>query len=128
MVSITTHDIRVSVESKFLSERSDPKSNFYFFVYFINIENHSPFTVQLLRRHWEITDSVGEKRIVDGEGVVGETPVLEPGKSFTYNSGCDLKSEFGKMKGYYVFKRLFDDKEFHVSIPEFVLEVKGKWN
>lgn len=128
MVSITTHDIRVSVESKFLSERSDPKSNFYFFVYFINIENHSPFTVQLLRRHWEITDSVGEKRIVDGEGVVGETPVLEPGKSFTYNSGCDLKSEFGKMKGYYVFKRLFDDKEFQVSIPEFLLEVKGKWN
>lgn len=128
MVSITTHDIRVSVESRFLSERSDPKSNFYFFVYFINIENHSPFTVQLLRRHWEITDSVGEKRIVDGEGVVGETPVLEPGKSFTYNSGCDLKSEFGKMKGYYVFKRLFDDKEFQVSIPEFLLEVKGKWN
>jgi ApaG protein len=128
MVSITTHDIRVSVESRFLSERSDPKSNFYFFVYFINIENHSPFTVQLLRRHWEITDSVGEKRIVDGEGVVGETPVLEPGKSFTYNSGCDLKTEFGKMKGYYVFKRIFDEKEFQVSIPEFVLEVKGKWN
>ncbi|MCX8081255.1 MAG: Co2+/Mg2+ efflux protein ApaG [Bacteroidia bacterium] len=128
MVSITTHDIRVSVESRFLFERSDPKNNFYFFVYFITIENHSPFTVQLLRRHWEITDSLGEKRMVDGEGVVGETPILEPGKFYTYNSGCDLKSEFGKMRGYYIFKRLFDEKEFLVTIPEFVLEVKGKWN
>jgi len=128
MFSITTHNIQVSVESRYLPQRSEPRDNFYFFVYFITIENHSPFSVQLLRRHWEIFDSIGEKRIVEGEGVVGQTPVLQPGQVYTYNSSCDLKSELGTMKGHYIFRRLLDEKEFPVTIPEFPLQVKGKWN
>jgi ApaG protein len=128
MVKISTHDIEISVEVKFWPQHSMPRENHYFFVYFITIQNKSDFSVQLLRRHWDIFDSIGEKRVVDGDGVVGETPVLEPGQKFEYNSGCNLTSEIGFMKGYYTLLKLMDGKEFNVDIPRFDLVVPAKLN
>ncbi|MBL7932181.1 MAG: Co2+/Mg2+ efflux protein ApaG [Bacteroidia bacterium] len=128
MVKISTHNIEISVEAKYWSQHSMPRENHYFFVYFITIENKSDFSVQLLRRHWDIFDSVGDRRAVDGEGVVGETPVLEPGQKFKYNSGCNLQSDMGYMKGHYTFMKLMDSKEFNVNIPVFDLIVPAKLN
>jgi ApaG protein len=128
MVKISTHNIEISVEVKYWPQHSMPKENHYFFVYFITIENKSDFSVQLLRRHWDIFDSIGDNREVDGDGVVGETPVLEPGQKFEYNSGCNLTSEMGYMKGYYTLLKLLDGKEFNVDIPKFDLVVPAKWN
>jgi ApaG protein len=128
MVKTTTHNIEISVEARYLHEQSVPRENHYFFVYFITIQNNSDFSVQLLRRHWDIFDSVGEKREVDGEGVIGETPVIEPGQKFEYNSGCNLTSEIGYMKGFYTLVKLIDNKEFQVEIPKFELVVPAKMN
>jgi ApaG protein len=128
MLRIKTHNIEISVEARYWSESSVPKDNHYFFIYFITIENKSDFTVQLTKRHWDIFDSVGDYRVVDGEGVVGETPVLEPGKKFEYNSGCNLTSEMGCMKGYYTFLNMMDNREFRVEIPKFELIVPARLN
>jgi ApaG protein len=128
MVRISTHNIEISVEVKYWPQHSMPKENHYFFVYFITILNKSDFSVQLLKRHWDIFDSTGDKRVVDGEGVVGETPVLEPGQKFEYNSGCNLTSEMGYMKGSYTLLKLMDQKEFSVEIPRFDLIVPAKLN
>lgn len=128
MVKTTTHNIEILVESKYWHGHSIPRENHYFFVYFITIINHSNQTVQLLRRHWDISDSMDEQRSVDGEGVVGETPVIEPGNKFSYNSGCNLKSEIGFMKGHYTFNRIMDNKELMVEIPKFSLVVPAKLN
>lgn len=128
MVKISTHNIEISVEVKYWPQHSMPKENHYFFVYFISIQNKSDASVQLLKRHWDIFDSIGDKRVVDGEGVVGETPVLEPGEKFEYNSGCNLTSEMGHMKGYYTLIKLLDGKEFNVDIPKFDLIVPAKLN
>ena len=128
MVRTNTHNIEISVEVKYWSESSIPRENHYFFVYFITIENKSDVPVQLTRRHWDIFDSVGEHRVVDGEGVVGETPVLRPGEKFEYNSGCNLTSDMGYMKGYYTLVQLSDGKPFFVEIPKFELVLPAKLN
>lgn len=123
-----TQGIEISVDTKYLSQHSLPKQGHYFFAYFITIANKSEFSVQLLRRHWDITDGYGQKREVDGDGVVGETPVIEPGQSYTYNSGCDFETEMGKMSGHYAMERLIDKERFNVVIPEFVMMVPAKLN
>lgn len=128
MVKIRTHNIEVSVEVKYWPQHSMPKENHYFFVYFITIQNKSDQSIQLIKRHWDIYDSIGEKRKVDGDGVVGETPVIEPGGKFEYNSGCNLTSEMGFMTGYYTLINLIDGKEFQVEIPKFNLIVPSKMN
>lgn len=128
MNSIVTYGIEISVQTRYYSPQSDPHRNQYFFVYEITITNKSEFTVQLLKRHWDITDGFGEKREVDGDGVVGETPVLEPGESFSYNSGCDFATEIGKMSGYYVMQKQMDQSEFNVLIPEFIMMIPAKLN
>ncbi|MES2680219.1 MAG: Co2+/Mg2+ efflux protein ApaG [Bacteroidota bacterium] len=128
MVKTITHNIEVSVEAKYWAKHSIPKESHYFFVYFITIENKSDFAVQLLRRHWDIFDSIGDKRVVDGDGVVGETPVIEPGEKFEYNSGCNLTSDIGFMKGHYTLVQLLDQKEFNIDIPKFDLVVPAKMN
>ncbi len=128
MVRTVTHNIEVSVEVKYWPQHSMPNENHYFFVYFITIENRSEYTVQLMRRHWHIFDSTGDRREVDGEGVVGETPVLEPGQRFEYNSGCNLNSEIGYMRGHYTLEKMLDGKEIKVEIPQFDLIVPGKLN
>lgn len=128
MVKISTHNIEISVEVKYWPQHSMPKENHYFFVYFISIRNKSDEAVQLLKRHWDIFDSTGDKRLVEGEGVVGETPVIEPGAKFEYNSGCNLSSEIGYMKGFYTLIKLKNGQEFHVEIPKFDLIVPSKMN
>lgn len=128
MNSIITDGIEISVKSHYYFLQSSPKDGRYFFVYEITISNHSDFTVKLLQRHWDIVDSFGEKRMVEGEGVVGETPTLEPNESFSYNSGCDFSSEIGKMSGYYIMQRLVDATTFKVLIPEFKMVLPAKLN
>lgn len=128
MYKTVTKNIHISVVVKYWPNQSLPKENHYFFVYYITIENKSEYTVQLMNRHWDIVDTQGENRTVDGEGVIGETPVLEPGEVFKYNSGCNLTGELGYMKGYYTMKRLLDNEQFKVQIPRFDMVVPAKLN
>ena len=128
MVKTTTNSIEISVDVKYWPQQSIPRDNHYFFIYFITIQNKSDHSVQLLKRHWDIFDSISDFRTVDGEGVVGETPILAPGEKFEYNSGCNLTTDIGYMKGFYTMKRLVDLKEFDVAIPQFDLIVPAKLN
>ena len=128
MPSIITHGIEISVITHYYAEQSNPHLNQYFFVYQITITNKSDYTVQLLKRHWDITDAHGRLRTVDGDGVVGETPVLEPNESYNYTSGCDFTTEVGKMSGYYTMLKMIDEKEFEVQIPEFVMVLPARLN
>lgn len=128
MNSIITHGIEISVKTDYYAPQSDPKNSTYFFVYEVTITNKSDYTVKLLKRHWDITDGFGEKREVEGEGVVGETPSLEPGESFSYNSGCNFTTDMGKMSGYYTMKKLVDQSEFTVLIPVFIMILPARLN
>ena len=121
MVTQITEGVKVSVETVYQSEYSNPANDHYMFAYKINIENLSEYSVQLLSRHWLIFDSNGAHREVEGEGVVGQQPVIEPGTSHEYVSGCNLKSDMGSMKGTYLMKRLVDEEDFEVKFPEFYL-------
>ena len=96
-----TQGVRVRVESQYDSSRSRPHQNQWFFLYTVRIANESSATVQLLSRHWIITDATGQVQEVRGPGVVGEQPVLAPGESFEYTSGCPLTTPFGSMHGTY---------------------------
>jgi ApaG protein len=96
-----TQGIRVRVESRYDPVRSRPSQNQWFFLYTVHIANESAVTVQLLSRHWIITDATGHVEEVRGPGVVGEQPVLAPGQSFEYTSGCPLSTPFGTMHGTY---------------------------
>ena len=91
------------------------------FAYRITIENLSDQTIQLVRRHWKIYDSIGSTKRVDGDGVVGEQPVLAPGEVHQYTSGCNLSSDMGFMEGYYEMQRELDNAILHVHIPRFHL-------
>jgi ApaG protein len=124
----TTEGVKVTVTTNFLPDYSSPVQQHYVFAYKISIENNSEFTVKLLRRHWYIHDATGIMREVEGEGVVGQQPVLEPGESHEYVSGCNLKTGMGKMRGTYLMERMVDGKKFHVTIPEFSLIVPYKLN
>ncbi|MCA0430479.1 MAG: Co2+/Mg2+ efflux protein ApaG [Bacteroidetes bacterium] len=128
MVKAITKNIEVSVDCKYQSIQSNPKENLYFFIYKITIVNKSDYTVKLLKRHWEIADSNGDKRKVDGEGVVGETPTIKVGDQFQYTSGCNLQTEIGYMEGFYTMKRLVDNELFNIEIPRFKLIVPAKLN
>lgn len=119
MEILTTNGITVSVETQYLSAHSNPRELKFLFGYHIVIENGSPFTVQLLRRHWLIQDSDGQLREVEGEGVIGVQPVLQAGESHEYASFCNLETEIGKMRGTYLMSRLDDGSLFEVTIPEF---------
>lgn len=121
MVTQTTKGIRVSVETEYQPAYSSPSQHHFVFTYRITIENQSEFTIQLLRRHWHVHDAGFVKREVEGEGVVGQQPVLEPGQSHQYVSGCNLKSGIGKMEGTYLMERIVDGTRFTVHIPPFSL-------
>lgn len=120
-ITASTEGVKVSVLTEYQPEYSSPYQSHFVFSYRIRIENHSANTVQLQRRKWIIFDSNATIREIEGEGVVGLTPVLEPGESHEYISGCSLKSSIGKMTGSYVMERLVDGKKFRVMIPEFSL-------
>ena len=96
-----TRGVRVKVESQYDAERSEPSRNQWFFLYTIRITNEGPETVQLLTRHWIITDGTGKVEEVRGPGVVGKQPTLKTGESFEYTSGCPLTTPFGVMEGTY---------------------------
>jgi ApaG protein len=121
MVSAITEGVKVTVVSEYQPAYSSPSQAHFVFTYKVTIENRSDFTVKLLRRHWFIHDSNGGIREVEGEGVVGQQPVLEPGEVHEYVSGCNLKTNIGKMGGTYLMERLLDGKQMDVRIPEFVM-------
>jgi ApaG protein len=115
-----TQGITVRVAVNYTPEQSRVESGKWFWVYHIRLENDSHDTVQLLTRHWRITDGRGMVNLVNGEGVVGETPILEPGESHDYVSGCPLSTPHGSMEGFYTFRRS-DGSLLEVAIPFFPL-------
>ncbi|MEO8793836.1 MAG: Co2+/Mg2+ efflux protein ApaG [Daejeonella sp.] len=128
MVTAITDGVKVSVETIYQPEYSNPVNEHFMFAYKVNIENMTEYSVQLLNRHWDIFDSNGTHREVDGEGVVGMQPVIEPGENHEYVSGCNLKTDIGSMKGFYEMKRVVDSERFQVNIPEFYLLTPYKLN
>ncbi len=128
MVADITKGIRVSVETEYQDEYSNPAQLHYVFTYKITIENLSDKTIQLLSRHWDIIDVTFPTREVEGEGVIGKQPILEPGQMHQYVSGCNLKSGLGKMQGFYTMESLVDGKRFSVKIPQFEMVVPFKLN
>ncbi len=100
MVSAITNNIDISVETFYEASQSKPELDYYLFSYQITIRNEGDFTVQLLSRYWNIFDATMERRIVAGDGVIGEQPVLAPGELFKYESFCQLKTDAGSMKGF----------------------------
>jgi ApaG protein len=128
MQTAITRGVKVSVETFYQPDYSNPGLQEYMFAYRITITNESEHAVQLLRRHWYIFDSFAETKEVEGEGVVGQQPVIEPGFSYQYISGCNLCTEIGKMYGTYLMQRLRDGKMFYVTIPEFHLAATMKLN
>jgi ApaG protein len=118
--SATTAGVTVRVAVNFMPDQSRIEAGRWFWVYHIRLENHRDDTVQLLTRHWRITDSRGMVNLVDGEGVVGETPVLVPGATHDYVSGCELTTRQGSMEGHYAFA-MADGELFQVAIPYFPL-------
>jgi ApaG protein len=121
MYEKTTRHICIQVEPHFLEHQSEPEDGKYVWSYTITVRNLGPETVKLLTRHWVITDSLGRKQEVRGEGVVGEQPVLPPGTQFQYTSGCPLATPSGMMQGSY---GMINDKDqpFDVAIPAFSLD------
>ena len=119
-----TNGIAIDVEARYSEEHSAPESSQWFFLYPITIPNPSDQVVQLLSRHWIITDATGNQEEVRGPGVVGEQPVLEPGEAFQYTSGCPLTTPFGSMEGSYEMV-LADRSHFDARIARFELREPG---
>jgi ApaG protein len=116
----TTRDVKVTVRATFVPERSQPAEGRWFFSYHIQIANHGPAAVQLLNRHWIITDAHGHVEEVRGPGVVGEQPMLAPGEAFEYTSYCPLGTPFGTMEGSYEMVTE-DGDSFLAEIAKFTL-------
>ena len=119
-----TRGIRVEVAARYSPDHSDPPHNLWFFLYTIRIRNEGADTVQLQNRHWIITDAAGQVEEVEGPGVVGEQPVLRPGESFEYTSGCPLATPFGTMKGSYDMVTEGGER-FDAEIASFTLREPG---
>jgi len=121
MATQITEGVKVSVETVYQPEYSNPDNQHYMFAYRITIENLGEYSIQVLRRHWYIFDSNGSRREVEGDGVVGQQPVIEPGEQHEYVSGCNLKTDMGTMEGNYQVLREIDGSLFDVQIPRFTL-------
>jgi ApaG protein len=121
MYSRTTHDIRVTVQPVFLEEQSSPDDQQYVWAYQVRIENLGDRTVRLRNRYWSITDAQGHTQEVRGPGVVGEQPLLRPGDSFEYTSGCPLSTPSGVMVGSYEMEAESGER-LEVAIPAFSLD------
>lgn len=115
-----SHGIEIEINTQYIPEESDPQHSYYFFTYTITITNREHAQVQLISRHWIITDGLGRSEEVVGDGVVGKQPILKRGESFTYTSACPLPTKSGTMGGTYSF---IDDKgnAFKSTIPQFDL-------
>lgn len=121
MVQLVTRGIKISVETTYEGSFYRDYKIQYAFGYTITIENQSKDVVQLNSRHWDIFDALNNVEIVTGEGVIGQTPVIQPGESHTYSSGCLLSSPFGAMKGFYNMLNFSTNSIFKVTIPTFKL-------
>jgi ApaG protein len=121
METKVSEGVKINVTNRFMEEYSQPEAAHFVFTYTITIENLNSYSVQLLRRHWIIKDSAAGTSEVEGDGVVGQQPILKSGESYTYESGCHLKGEMGSMHGSYLFTRVHDGSLFKVYIPEFRL-------
>ena len=128
MVQQVTEGVSITVETFYQPAQSNPLSSEYLFAYRITIENLSTMPVKLLRRHWNIIDSNGSYREVEGEGVVGQQPIIEPGDSYQYVSAANLRSDMGKMYGTYQMENMYNKKLLTISIPEFQLVAPFKMN
>ena len=110
------NNIKVNIKSEYVPELSNNEDSLFYFSYKVKIHNLGSNKVQLLSRHWDIKDGLGRKKIVDGEGVIGKKPVINPGESYEYKSYCPLKTEFGSMDGFYTMKD-DDGNLFKTLIP-----------
>lgn len=118
--ALTTRGVTVRVSVSYLPEQSEPRRGRWFWAYHIRIENDGVAPVQLLTRRWIITDGRGARHTVEGEGVVGDKPVIEPGASYDYVSGCPLATPTGSMQGSYGMVGT-NEGMFDVAIPKFAL-------
>jgi ApaG protein len=128
MVQLITEGISITVETFYNNEQSNPLLNEHAFAYKVSIDNFSNFPIKLLRRHWQIFDSNATHREIEGEGVVGQQPILEPGESFQYMSGVSIRTEIGRMLGKYQMENMLNKKMFSINIPEFELVAPHKLN
>ena len=123
-----TYGVKISVESIYRKDLSNAENSLFFFNYRIVIENTNDFDIQLKTRYWFIFDSLNPAREVEGDGIVGEQPILSPGRKHVYVSGSDLHSEVGYMRGHYVFEKVDTKETFEVQVPRFNLISKPKLN
>ncbi|WP_318642687.1 Co2+/Mg2+ efflux protein ApaG [Flavobacterium ardleyense] len=123
MVTQITRGIKITVLTGFEGTFLKNYRLHFAFSYQITIENHSKDSVQLISRHWDIFDALNDPEVVEGEGVVGLKPVLKPGESHSYSSGCFLESPFGSMKGYFNMVNFTSTRKFKVVVPSFKLSV-----
>ena len=128
MVSHVTNGVRVSVESHYQSNLSNPLEGEFVFAYRIRIENGSPETIQVMSRHWDILDSNGRTMVVEGDGVLGLQPEIPSGEIHEYGSWCRLRTEMGKMSGYYLVRNIHHTDRYRISVPEFRLIAPMKLN
>ena len=127
MSDATTRGIRVEVESMYVEERSEPRDAYFFFAYHVRVSNQGTQPARLISREWIITDSDGNVERVEGPGVVGEQPLLQPGESFEYTSFCPLRTSVGSMQGHYTMQ-LIGGETFPAEIAPFTLAVPGVVN
>jgi ApaG protein len=127
MSDATTRGVRVQVRSSYVPERSSPEESHYFFAYRVRISNLGEETVQLVSREWIITDAEGNRQQVNGPGVVGEQPILEPGERFEYTSFCPLPTAIGSMHGTYQMVAA-GGEQFDAEIPPFSLAIPTALN
>ncbi len=123
-----TKKVNIKAVSTYEKESSRPVNNEYIFSYKISIANNTSQPIRLLSRFWTLVDGMGNKKIVEGEGVVGQQPIIEPGGQYHYISGCHLTTDIGKMFGEYKMLGLNDEKSFFVTIPSFKLIAPFKNN
>lgn len=128
MTSKISGGVKISVETFYQPEFSNPLNSEFMFAYRITIENSNNFPVKLLARHWHIFDSNGSMKEVEGEGVVGVQPEIAPDDKYEYMSGCNLRSEIGRMHGTYLMENQNTHKTFTVLIPSFEMQVPFKMN
>ncbi len=122
-----TRKVRVQVDCHYLDQESSPENNHYLFAYHVTVSNHGTQPVQLVSRHWVITNADGKKEEVKGLGVVGQQPLIQPGESYTYSSFCPLDTPVGSMYGTY--QMVWDDgEEFDALISPFTLALPGILN
>jgi ApaG protein len=129
MVSLTSEGIKISVETFYQKDYSNPLNDEYMFAYKVTIYNMNSFPVRLNKRHWDIFDSTAsEHRIVEGEGVIGMIPVINPKATYEYISGTNIHSDIGSMVGSYEMENLDNKQRFAVDIPKFDLFAPFKYN